>query len=279
MEFKKIYVEITNACNLNCKFCIGNSRAKKYMEFEDFKIILNKLQGYTKYLYFHLMGEPLIHPLINEFIDEAALSYFVNITTNGYFIDKIKDNKNIRQINISLHDYNENSNKTLDEYLTNVLNSTDELSKNDTIITFRMWTRSKHKDAIIKKLNEHFNTRIDGEYSTKLKDHVYYEVEHEFIWPNLNNNYYNENGSCYGTRSHIGVLVSGDIVPCCLDNNGTINLGNIYKNELSDIINGQKFKNMKKGFLENKKLEELCKHCNFYDLRKEYKDSNKDKTI
>ena len=88
---KKVYVEITNNCNLKCSFCIHNKREAKYMSMDEFKIILNKLKGHTKYLYFHVLGEPLIHPLINEFINEASKDYFVNITTNGYFIEKIKD--------------------------------------------------------------------------------------------------------------------------------------------------------------------------------------------
>ena len=103
MKYKKVYIEITNNCNLNCSFCIHNKRTPKFMSMDEFKIILSKLKGYTKYLYFHILGEPLLHPYINEFINEASKDFYVNITTNGYLIKNIKDNKNIRQINISLH--------------------------------------------------------------------------------------------------------------------------------------------------------------------------------
>ena len=103
--YKKIYLEITNNCNLNCSFCIKNNRQKKFMNIDDYKIILNKLKTYTKYLYFHVSGEPLLHPLINTFIDIGSKDYFINITTNGYLIKRIKDNHNIRQVNISMHSY------------------------------------------------------------------------------------------------------------------------------------------------------------------------------
>jgi len=63
--FKKIYLEVTNNCNLDCSFCIGNKRNKKFISKEEFKIILDKVEGYTNYLYFHVMGEPLLHPDIN----------------------------------------------------------------------------------------------------------------------------------------------------------------------------------------------------------------------
>ena len=100
-RFKKIYVEITNACNLNCDFCIKNKRHSKFISIDEFKLLLDKIKDYTNYLYFHVLGEPLLHPKINELIDIASDNFKINITTNGYLIDRIKDNKNIRQLNIS----------------------------------------------------------------------------------------------------------------------------------------------------------------------------------
>ena len=90
-RFKKVYLEITNGCNLNCDFCIGNKRDKKFITKEEFNILMDKLEGYTKYLYFHVMGEPLLHPNINELIDMAVSRYFINITTNGYLIKRIEN--------------------------------------------------------------------------------------------------------------------------------------------------------------------------------------------
>ena len=62
MKFKKIYLEITNVCNLKCSFCHGTKRRKQFIDFEDFQQILAKIKNYTNYLYFHIMGEPLMHP-------------------------------------------------------------------------------------------------------------------------------------------------------------------------------------------------------------------------
>jgi radical SAM protein with 4Fe4S-binding SPASM domain len=234
---------------------------------DDFRIVLDKLNDFTKYLYFHIMGEPLLHPHINELIDIASSNFFVNITTNGYLIDKVKDNKNIRQINISLHSYDKKYNKSLDEYLDNVFTSVDNLVVNNTIIKYRLWVDSVYKYDIINRLEEKYNIKIDSN-SIKLSDNVYYEVEQEFIWPSLDNDYYCEVGSCRALRDHIGILVDGTVVPCCLDSEGIIKLGNIYKNEINDIINNGLFKEMKKGFQDNKKIHELCKKCNFYELRR-----------
>lgn len=266
--FKKIYVEITNNCNLNCSFCKKTKREKLFISTDKFNKLLTKIKPYTKYLYFHVMGEPLLHPNINELINLASKDFFINITTNGYLIDIIKDNFNIRQLNISLHSFSKIYNKTLDEYLDNIFNSVDKLIENNTIINLRLWVNSKYKEEIIKAINEKYNVNINNE-SYKIKDKLFFDIEKEFIWPDLENDYYNENGSCKGTIDHIGILVDGTVVPCCLDAEGIINLGNIYSDNLEEIINSDKYQKIYNGFKNNKKCEKLCKKCNFYNLRKD----------
>lgn len=266
--FKKVYIEITNHCNLNCSFCNGTTRVKGFMSDEQFDIILDKLKGYTKYLYFHVMGEPLLHPCINDFINKASENYHVNITSNGYFINRIKNNKNIRQINISLHSFDLKYGKSLEEYMNHILDNCKNMSQNDTIINYRLWVNSEYKNEIISILEKYYSVNIGNKKKAKLDHMIFYEVEEEFIWPNLDNDSYHENGSCRGTRDHLGILVDGTVVPCCLDSNGIIHLGNIYKQDLNDIINGKLFKEIHQGFLNNKKVHELCRKCNFYDLRR-----------
>lgn len=266
--FKKVYLEITNNCNLNCSFCIGNQRVKKFIDVEQFRILLDKLNGYTKYLYFHVMGEPLLHPNINELIELASKNYFVNITTNGYLIKRIVENKNIRQLNISLHSFDDKNQKELVDYLNDIFDSVDKLVVNNTIVKYRLWVNSKYKEILLNKLSQKYNVVIGDNKKLKLGDNIYYEVEDEFVWPSMDNNYYNEVGSCRGLRDHIGILVDGTVVPCCLDSAGIINLGNIYKQELNDIISSNLARQMKQGFLNNRKNHELCRKCNFYDLRR-----------
>ena len=66
--YSRVYVEITNHCNMRCSFCHGHSRAPRQMTREEYAHILQQLQGKTEYIYHHLMGEPLVHPLLPEFI-------------------------------------------------------------------------------------------------------------------------------------------------------------------------------------------------------------------
>lgn len=260
--FKKIYVEITNDCNLTCSFCPRNNRKKEYITIPKFKKLLKKLKAYTNYLYFHIMGEPLLHKDINELIDIASKGFYINITTNGYLIKNIENNTNIRQINISLHSFNAKYGKNLDDYMSDIFKVCDKLALKGTYINYRLWTNFGDKEEVINRLEKKYGVSIKNEH-TKLRQNTYLDFDETFTWPSISKEN-NEIGTCMGTRSHIGVLVDGTVVPCCLDNNGQINLGNIYKQELDDIINSDLFKTINEGFLKNKKVHELCKKCTFY---------------
>lgn len=268
MKFKKVYLEITNNCNLNCSFCIGNSRPKKELSMAEFKIILDKIKNYTNYLYFHILGEPLIHPDINEFINYAkAFGFNINITTNGYLINRIKDNENIRQVNISLHSFSNTANVSLEKYLTNIFNSVDDLIKNKTYISLRLWVKNSHNKEMVEFINKRYDTNINLEVYNKINDYLFINPFHEFIWPDLNNNHYDETGTCYALKDHIGILSDGTVVPCCLDSKGILKLGNIFENNLEEILDSKKVKNMLDGFKKNRKYEELCKHCAFLEKK------------
>lgn len=261
-KYKKIYVEITNNCNLSCDFCTHNKRKERFIKESEFEKVLEKIKNYTDYIYLHVLGEPLLHPDINKLIDLASNNFKINITTNGYLINRIKDNKNIRQINISLHSFNTGS---LDDYMNNIFDSIDIL-KEHTYISLRVWVKNNHIKDIIKSINERYKKNIDYkniENETKLDKNIFINTHEEFIWPSLNNDLKIENGTCYALRDHIAILVDGTVVPCCLDGDGVIKLGNIYKDDMKDIIESKVYNNMLNGFKNNKKEEELCKHCNF----------------
>lgn len=263
--YKKIYVEITNNCNLNCNFCIKNSRKIEYLDIDKFKKLLSKIENYTDYLYFHVLGEPLMHPKINELIDIASDKFKVNITTNGYLINKIINNKNIRQINISLHSYDEKYGISLEEYLNNIFKTVDVLKEN-TYISYRFWTDNKNSEIILNKINEKYNSKLNIDNiknNTTISKNIFISISKQFEWPDLENENYNFKRKCYGLVEHIGILVDGTVVPCCLDTKGIVNLGNIYFNELNDIINSEKYRKMMEGFKNNRRVEELCKKCNF----------------
>ena len=268
MPFKKIYIEITNGCNLNCDFCIKNSRKVTNISYDNYRYIIDKIKDYTKEIYLHVLGEPLLHKDINNIINYAHDNgLLVNITTNGYLINNIKDNHNIHRLNISLHSFSNRYKVNIGNYLDNIFNVIDNI-RYKTFVSLRMWVRGEYSDFILNYINNRYKTNIDKlELNKKIKitNNLIIDTFHEFVWPDLNNEYYNLNGKCLGLIDHFGILVDGTIIPCCLDSRGIINLGNIYKDNLDIVFNSDRVKKMKDGFKNNYKCEELCRHCKFLD--------------
>ncbi len=120
----RCYLEITNICNLNCFFCPKTDRAKRRLTLDEFETLTNRLQGEIKFLYFHLMGEPLLHPLLPQFITIARAKGFIPVlTTNGTLlsqgysvIDALP-----HKIQISLHSHEGNSREDACEYINEVM--------------------------------------------------------------------------------------------------------------------------------------------------------------
>ena len=267
MKLKKIYIEITNICNLKCSFCSNSNRMLKEMTQEEFEKILQKINNYTDYIYLHVKGEPLIHrKLDNILLLTNKYNKKVCITTNGVFLKEklniLKKYNNIYQINISLHSENNKEN-----YLEDIFYAVDNLKV--PYISYRFWTLDKgrmDKKTInyLDKIKEKYKQKelYDG---IKLKDKTYLSLEDKFIWPDINNNYYNEIGTCYGGKTHLGILNDGTVTICCLDSEGQSNLGNIFQESLEDILSSDKYKNIIKGFNDRKVYLELCKHCSYKD--------------
>ena len=272
-KFKKIYIEITNICNLSCSFCSIDNKVKESITLEKLEKVLININDYTDYVYLHVKGEPLLHKDLNKILDLChKYNKKVNITTNGTLLkEKQQELKHeaVRQINISLHSENKKEN-----YLEEIFETVENLK--DKIIIFRFWTMDNNKfneksTEIVEKIENYYNLseiivkKIKIDKHIKIRDNLYIDKANEFVWPNLNNDYYNDKGTCYALKDQLAILVDGTVVPCCLDSSGIINLGNIYKQSLEEIINSTRYQKMKQNFSNRKACEELCKHCSFKD--------------
>lgn len=276
-RFRKIYVEITNVCNLNCKFCPKDNREKTFMPVDKFAEIINKIKEYTDIISLHIKGEPLIHKNLGEFLSICDKNgVMVNLTTNGTLLkeklDILLGHKSLRQINISVHSITQNANMNNIDYLNNVFAAVSKL-QNTCIISYRLWNISKVEEKsenmeILKMLGEQYNldnlTKLAKENSyVKLKDNVFLNQDFEFEWPNIHKVKNETKGTCLGLKSQLGILSNGDVVPCCLDQNADILLGNIFEEDLENILNLDRSIKIIEGFNQNKLVEDLCKTCGY----------------
>lgn len=272
-KFKKIYVEITNVCNLSCSFCPKTTRKSEFMTVESFKKIAIEVKKHSDYIYLHIKGEPLFHKNIEEiFAICDNLELKICLTTNGTLIKKheefLKNAKSLHKIHISLHSFEAcEISLSLDEYIENI---TDFISKSSAICVLRLWNDGGMDDlniSICKKLKQKllldFDILMKLDTHIKIKEKCFVEYGQKFDWPNILKESDKENGFCQALKSQIGILVDGTVVACCLDNNGDINLGNIYKNTLQEIYDFSVSQTILKGFQNRKLTHKLCTTCGF----------------
>ena len=269
---KKAYLEITNVCNLACAFCPGTRREKRFMPLEEFKILSAKLRPHTDYLYFHLMGEPLLHPELGEFLAHAgALGFRVILTTNGTLLPErgelLLSAPALHKVNISLQSFEANDRGELAPYLSACADFAQRANDAGKLCVLRLWNQNgldSRNDEIEALLARHFpKPWSESRRSRKLAERVYLEPGERFDWPDLTAADRGEPCFCYGLRDQVGVLVDGTVVPCCLDHEGDVPLGNLFEQELGEIMSTEKARSIFNGFSRRQATEPLCRRCGY----------------
>ena len=273
MKFKRIYIEITNQCNLTCDFCATSKRSKRLMSMDEFKLICEQIRFFTDYIYLHIQGEPLLHPQLKELLDIAHINHLkVQLVTNGTLIhskmDILKSSAAIRQISVSLQSMQTVRFLEDESNRNRLFNQLIELSENGKIIQLRLWNYNEQSftDGMNSCLAL-FDIKPDDliidhkRYLTSFNN-IYFSLDSQFDWPS-NPSKKSTDGYCYGTRSMIGILSDGTLVPCCLDHDGAISLGNVFTTPFEELIESQRFKKIQKGFSNRLIIEPFCQHCQF----------------
>ena len=276
-QFERIYIEITNVCNLSCSFCPPSVRDTKYMSVLDFKKIALQCEKLTDKVFLHVMGEPLGHPqlfYILEIIKKLDLK--VEITTNGTLltkeIKKLLFGHEIRQINFSLQVFEDNNLSDSLNYLGNILNFTKELHEinSQTYINLRLWNTDVESNYFfLDEIDRFYNTKINRRLeigaikSKRVWERVYLHFDQRFEWPNILNSQNENRGYCHGLINQLAILVDGTVVPCCLDKDGVINLGNCHQSTINNILLTNRAKEIRNGFINGLAKELLCKHCTY----------------
>ena len=269
--YSRVYVEITNICNMNCSFCHGHSRDPRQMTEEEYAHILRQLAGKTQYLYHHLMGEPLVHPLLPQFIEMACQAGFrPMLTTNGTLLDRRGDAlliPGLHKINISLHSFEGDRQEDHARYLRKIADFAEKANRLGILISLRLWNEGcdeGRNDTALDTLKALLPGQwMENTRGFRIRDRLFLEWGQRFEWPDLKEPDNGERVYCHGLGDHFGILCDGTVVPCCLDSDGIINLGNVFREELSDILASPRAKAIVEGFRQRKAPEELCRRCGY----------------
>jgi len=273
----KAYLEITNACNLSCSFCHGTKRPIRSLSVEEFTHAARELRNFAEFLYFHLMGEPLLHPKLGEFFEIAhSMGFKTVITTNGTLLQRRSDvllsAPSLYKVSISLHSFEANEQGIdFEKYLLDCFRFCESAAERGIIAVLRLWNqggKDSLNEKIIRTMHEFFDGSETKEWKVtysgyRIKDKIFLEWGELFEWPDTDAEYCGDDHSCYGLRDQVGVLSDGTVVPCCLDADGSIPMGNIFSTPLSDILSSERAVRLKESFQTRRITEKLCKRCGY----------------
>lgn len=274
--FKRVYVEITNRCNLACSFCPGTRRPAGTMSAEEFRLLAEKLRPHTDYLYLHVLGEPLLHPQLEEILSVAGeWNFRVCLTTNGTLLQRqlpvLLGAKCLHKVSVSLHSFEGNARTdALTGYLQPAFDSCLALSERGVLCALRLWNEGgaqERNGEILAYLSQRIRTSVedlpqDRRGNRTLAPRLYLEQAEKFDWPDPESPD-RQTQFCHGLSQQIAVLCDGTVVPCCLDGEGYIPLGNLFSREMDEILASPRACAMREGFARRQPSEELCRRCGY----------------
>ena len=267
--YSRVYVEITNICNMHCSFCHRHSRPMRQMTFAEFSHVLDALKGHTKYLYYHLMGEALLHPELPKFLALAnARGFHSMLTTNGTLLADRGDAllaAGVHKVNISLHSFEGTDDASYTRYLQEICAFANTATAAGTIVVLRLWNKG-HDGGRNAQTLSFLQAHLPGEWTEnnrglRIREKLFLEWGERFGWPDKDAPVQGEQVFCHGLRDHFGILSDGTIVPCCLDSDGIIALGNVFKASITEILSSGRATAMVDGFSCRTATEELCTRC------------------
>ena len=304
-----VYIEITNVCNLHCSFCpcgktISNESAdsklaesRAFMPSELFEKCIAGAQeiGATN-VYFHVLGEPTLHPGFVHYLKKLEQTPLkLTLTTNGTTIERngrqILASPAVRQVNFSTHAYAELPRETAERYLQNVLDfcRIATVERPDLYINLRLWNvgadeATPWNSYMLSRIRETFGVEVTpGHFCSRHKSfnitgRLYLHEDTRFEWPESKAPACAEQyrskpaevtvatypaGTCRALDTHVAILHDGRVVACCLDHSGQITLGNIAEQSLAEIIDSPTTQNLREGFAQHELRHPFCQTCTF----------------
>lgn len=275
--FAKLYLEITSRCNLACSFCPGTTRPAKFLTVEEFNVLARRLRPHGQYLYFHVMGEPLLHPQLSELLQRAGdLGFQVILTTNGTLLPRQQETllaaPALHKVNLSLHAPEANCVTEFTPYLKGCTDFLQAAAEKRLLCSLRLWNldgagtvgQHQYNGQIVAALEQAFpQPWVQNTRGYRLADRVFLEWGEKFDWPDLQTPDRGETCFCYGLRDQVAVLSDGTVVPCCLDREGAMALGNLYETPLEELLETPRAKAIYDGFSRREAVEPLCRTCGF----------------
>ena len=154
------------------------------------------------------------------------------------------------------------------KYLDTCFDFADKASEAGVLVILRLWNNGYDEGRntdILERLRERF---ADGEWTRgkrgyRIRHRLHLEYGERFEWPDIEAADGGDDVFCYGLSDHFAILSDGSVVPCCLDSDGVITLGNIFEDGIREILSRRRATDIKQGFERHRAVEELCRKCGY----------------
>ena len=213
----------------------------------------------------------MTHPELPEMIRMAtARGYKSVLTTNGTLLTTRGDaliETGLHKVSISLHSFEKQDLTAQEKYLNACAQFAEKAANAEIIVSFRLWNRGFDEGNNAKTLAL-LKAALPGDWQEnsrgyRVRDRIFLEYGDRFAWPDQGAEDLGNQVFCYGLKDHFGILCDGTVVPCCLDSDGVIDLGNVFNKPVSEILESPRAKAMRAGFSCRKATEELCRRCGY----------------
>ena len=274
--FNRVYLEITDVCNLHCAFCPGTQRPRRFLTAEEFRLLAGRLRPWTDYLYLHVLGEPLLHPALAQLLAIAGeLGFHVCLVTNGTLLARrlplLRTAPCLHKLSVSLHSFEANGRAdSLTAYLDEVWHACEVLSQRGVLCALRLWNEggmAENNADILRHFEDKCGQKMDNILPDRrgnltLRPRLFLERAEKFDWP-APDAAERPVEFCHALHRQLAVLCDGTVVPCCLDGEGRMALGNLFSQNLEDILHSDRAREIRAGFRARRPAEELCRRCGY----------------
>lgn len=268
----QVCIETTSICNTKCSFCPHKNMEREKVIMDDKVFLRTMLEIKTmhiKNIGMYYFGEPLTDPKLDVRINMMKKEYpcYIQVISNGLglngeWIHKLL-NTDLDEILISLdatdkESYEKVRKGSYAKVIANILNlvlTKQRLGKNKPKIILRTMVTKDNKKQV-KRFTDIWKNDVDEIQYGRLHNfsNTYVEAQQKHLI----------NSPCLFLWSQLIILSNGDVIPCCIDYEGKLKLGNIMNRPLKKIWNGDAMQYLRRQHLEGN-YPPLCKNCDMND--------------
>jgi MoaA/NifB/PqqE/SkfB family radical SAM enzyme len=284
-------VETTLACNLKCPECFTGAgkirRNGKFMSLKDFRIIMEKIRPYVKYLYLYSWGEPMLNKDMIPMIRYASEISRTNISTNGLILTEETAEalitSGVGDIIVSMDGMTQNvyQKYRIGGDVSKAKHSLETLQhfnikhgrKVNIIPQFIVFKHNQDEMQAFRDfcLSMELTPSFKAPYIRTRESGLAYSSYPQFIRPHFPDvaSLRVAMTECLDPRQVFTILMDGSVVICCNDFGNETCFGNIFEKDVADIWHSDSYVTFRRDILTGHAPDFCINHCMSYFLESE----------